>query len=32
MDFNAVNIDIVKSISDARNTGEINFNLEMNVN
>jgi hypothetical protein len=31
MDFSAVDIDIVKSISDARNTDEINFDLEMNV-
>jgi hypothetical protein len=32
MDFNAVDIDIVKSISDARNTDKQNFDLEMNVN
>jgi hypothetical protein len=31
MDFNAVNIYILKSISDAKNTGKINFNLEINI-
>jgi hypothetical protein len=30
--LNAVNIEKLQSISDARNTGKIKFNLEMNVN
>jgi hypothetical protein len=31
MDFNPVNINILKSLSGARNSGKINIILEINV-